>query len=76
MDKLLFVIGGTAWINLVNTTYNSNKQKIDILADTSNTFQWLEENNLLRESDALALENEELLDSLIVELHSLRHLSE
>ncbi|RSL28690.1 CGNR zinc finger domain-containing protein, partial [Salibacterium salarium] len=34
MDKLLYVIGGTAWINLVNTTYNSNKQKIDILADT------------------------------------------
>ncbi|MDQ0300408.1 putative RNA-binding Zn ribbon-like protein [Salibacterium salarium] len=76
MDKILYVIGGTAWINLVNTTYNSNKQKIDILANTSNTFQWLEENNLLRESDALALENEELLDSLIVELHSLRHLSE
>ncbi|RSL28750.1 CGNR zinc finger domain-containing protein [Salibacterium salarium] len=49
---------------------------MDILADTSNTFQWLEENNLLRESDALALENDELLDSLIVELHSLRHLSE
>lgn len=75
MDKLLFVLGGTAWINLVNTTYFSNKQKIDILVDPSSTFQWLEENNLLRESDSLALENEELLDSLIVELHSLRHLS-
>ncbi len=75
MNKSLFVLGGTAWINLVNTTYFSNKQKIDILVDTSSTFQWLKENNLLRESDSLALENEELLNSLIGELRSLRHFS-
>lgn len=75
MEKLLFLLGGTAWINLVNTTYISNKQKMDILVDPSRTFQWLEENSLLRESDAKALENEELLDSLIVELYSLRRLS-
>jgi predicted RNA-binding Zn ribbon-like protein len=73
MDKLRFVIGGSTWINLVNTTYISNKQVVDILLDPSRTFQWMEENNLLRESDALALENEELLVPLIDELHSLRH---
>ncbi|TSB47768.1 CGNR zinc finger domain-containing protein [Alkalicoccobacillus porphyridii] len=75
MDKLLFLIGGTAWINLVNTTYISNKQKIDILQNPTNTLRWLEENNLLRESDVLALADGELFDSLLVELHSLRDLS-
>lgn len=74
MDKLQFLLGGAAWINLVNTKYISNKQGDDILLDPSKTFQWLKENNLLRESDALALENKELLDSLIDELHFLRHL--
>lgn len=73
MDKSLFVLGGATWINLVNTTYISNKQVADILLDPSRTFQWMEENNLLRESDALALENEELLVPLIDELRSLRH---
>lgn len=73
MDKLQYVLGGAAWINLVNTKYISNKQVDDILLDPSRTFQWLKDNNLLRESDALALENKELLDSLIDELHSLRH---
>lgn len=74
MDKSLYVLGGAAWINLVNTTYVSNKQVVDIFHDPSRTFQWLKENNLLRESDALALENEELLVPLIDELHLLRHL--
>ncbi|WP_404332221.1 CGNR zinc finger domain-containing protein [Mesobacillus maritimus] len=74
MDKLQFVLGGATWINLINTKYISNKQVVDILLDPLITFQWLEENNLLRESDVLALENEELLDQLIEELHSLRHL--
>lgn len=74
MDKLLFVLGGAAWINLVNTMHISNKQVVDILHDPSRTFQWLEENNLLRESDALALENEELLVPLIDDLRTLRQL--
>ncbi len=60
MDKSIFVLGGTAWINLLNTTYISNKQKIDILIDSSKTLQWLEANNLLRESDALALEKKKI----------------
>jgi predicted RNA-binding Zn ribbon-like protein len=75
MNKSLFLLGGTAWINLVNTTYVSDKQNIDILIDPSSTLQWLKENNLLRESDFLALENEELLNALIVDLQSLRDLS-
>lgn len=74
MNKLLHVLGGTAWINLVNTTYVSNKQVVDILHDPPRTCQWLKENNLLRESDTLAIENEELLVPLIDELHLLRHL--
>ncbi|MGK9185310.1 CGNR zinc finger domain-containing protein [Priestia filamentosa] len=73
MDKLQFVLGGATWINLVNTKYISNKQMVDILLNPSRTFQWMEENNLLRESDTLALENEDLLFSLIDELRSLRH---
>ncbi|UJW56764.1 CGNR zinc finger domain-containing protein [Bacillus sp. A116_S68] len=73
MDKSTFILGGTAWINLLNTTYISNKQKIDILADSSKTLQWLEANDLLRDSDALALENKELLILLINELQSLRN---
>ncbi|RBP94977.1 CGNR zinc finger protein [Cytobacillus firmus] len=75
MNKSLFLLGGTAWINLVNTTYNSEKQNIDILIEPSITLQWLGDNNLLRESDFLALENDELLKSLIVELRLLRDLS-
>lgn len=73
MEKLQFVLGGATWINLVNTKYISNKQVVDILLDPSKTYQWMEENNLLRESDTLALKNEDILVSLIDELHSLRH---
>ncbi|WP_121614349.1 CGNR zinc finger domain-containing protein [Mesobacillus foraminis] len=76
MDKSLYILGGSPWINLVNTTYISNKQMYDILHDPSSAFKWLGENNLLRESDVLALENDELLDQLIEGLHSLRHLCE
>lgn len=75
MNRSLFLLGGTAWINLVNTRYISEKQIMDTLNEPSSTIQWLEKNNLLRESDFLALENEELLNSLIVELRSLRDLS-
>lgn len=75
MNKSLFLLGGTAWINLVNTTYISEKQKIDILIEPSSTIQWLKENKLLRKSDFLSIENEEMLKSLIVELRSLRDLS-
>lgn len=74
MDKSIFTLGGALWINLVNTTYISNKQKIDILANASSALQWLKENNLLRESDELHLEQKESLDSLIVELQSIRTL--
>ncbi|MGD7007011.1 CGNR zinc finger domain-containing protein [Metabacillus sp. 84] len=74
MDKSIFTLGGTSWINLVNTIYISNKQEIDILATESSAFQWMKENNLLRESDIVALEKKELLDSLIVELRSIRTL--
>lgn len=74
MDKSIFTLGGALWINLVNTTYISHKQEIDILANASSALQWLKENNLLRESDELYLEQKESLDSLIVELQSLRTL--
>lgn len=74
MDNSIFVLGGAAWINLVNTTYIYNKEVIDILSDQSSTLRWLKENNLLRESDELSLENKELLISLMDELYSLRQL--
>ncbi|WP_026702244.1 CGNR zinc finger domain-containing protein [Salibacterium aidingense] len=76
MDKLVYVLGGAAWINLVNTTYISNKQEVDILADASRTCEWLKENNVLRESDVPALKDGEWRHSLINELHSLRQLCE
>lgn len=75
MNKSLYLLGGKVWINLINTRYIFEKQNIDVLIDPSSTLQWLEENNLLRESDFLNLKNEELLNSLIVELRSLRDLS-
>lgn len=74
MDKSLYVLGGAAWINLVNTTYISNKEMIDILSDRSKTLQWLKANNLLRESDESYLKNNGLLNFLIDELHLLRQL--
>ncbi|WP_117170263.1 CGNR zinc finger domain-containing protein [Paraliobacillus sediminis] len=74
MDKSIFTLGGTAWINLVNTTNISNNKEVDILSDKSSTLQWIKENNLLRQSDAIDLENKELINSLIIELHSLRKL--
>lgn len=74
MDKSIFTLGGTAWINLVNTTNISNNKEVDILSDKSSTLQWIKENNLLRQSDSIDLENKELINSLIIELHSLRKL--
>lgn len=71
MDKSRYVLGGAEWINLVNTI---NKRQVDMLDDRLKTVQWLEANNLLRESDAQALQNEELFHSLLGRLHSLRHL--
>ncbi|WP_338787211.1 CGNR zinc finger domain-containing protein [Metabacillus sp. FJAT-53654] len=76
MDKLQFVLGGSTWINLVNTKYSSNKQTVDILHNPSKTIQWMGENNLLRESDSLAIENEkDSLVPIIEELQSLRDFS-
>ncbi|WP_338780234.1 CGNR zinc finger domain-containing protein [Metabacillus sp. FJAT-52054] len=75
MNKSLFLLGGTAWINLVNTQYISENQTIDILIDPSKTLQWLEDNKLLRKSDFLALKNGEIFNSLIEDLKSLRDLS-
>lgn len=74
MDKSILTLGGPSWINLVNTIYISNKQEIDILANASSVLQWMKENNLVRESDVLALEKKKLLDTLIVELQSIRTL--
>jgi predicted RNA-binding Zn ribbon-like protein len=74
MDKSLYLLGGAAWLNLVNTTYLSHKQVVDILQDQSRTMQWLTENNLLRESDALAWENGDLLPPIMEDLPSLRQL--
>ncbi|MDN4494475.1 CGNR zinc finger domain-containing protein [Ureibacillus aquaedulcis] len=72
MDKSRYVLGGSTWINLLNTTYTDDKHSVDILLDPAETFQWLEENNLLRNSDVLVIEDKERLDQLIEELHSLR----
>ncbi|MTH51874.1 CGNR zinc finger domain-containing protein [Bacillus mangrovi] len=74
MDKSIFTLGGSSWVNLVNTIYVSNKQEIDILANASSALQWLKGNNLLRKSDAEALEKKEILESLLVELHTIRTL--
>ncbi len=75
MDKSLYVLGGAAWINLLNTIYNSNKQPVDILQDPAQAYQWMTENKLLRDSDAPALQNKELSASLIAALQSFRELS-
>lgn len=71
MDKSRYVLGGSVWINLVNTIDN---QMDDILDDQPKTIKWLEANNLLRESDAAAMKNPELFHQLINELHRLRRL--
>lgn len=47
MDKSLFTLGGTTWINLLNTVVMRNKQPTDLLADPAVTLSWLKENQLL-----------------------------
>ncbi|SHN26271.1 CGNR zinc finger domain-containing protein [Gracilibacillus kekensis] len=74
MNKIQFTLGGTAWINLVNTRYLSNEKEVDILLESSKTFKWLEENHLLREYDVKVLEDKEWLNLLTNELISLRDL--
>lgn len=72
MDKSRYILGGSVWINLVNTI---DKKMDDILDDQLRTIQWLEANNLLRGSDAEAIKrNPEWLHPLIDELHTLRRL--
>ena len=75
MSKSISSVGGTAWINLVNTRYISDNQPIDLLSEDSSILLWLEENQLLRSADSYALrENKNLLNSLTEHLLKLREL--
>ncbi|QMV44687.1 CGNR zinc finger domain-containing protein [Cohnella cholangitidis] len=47
MDKSIYTLGGTAWINLLNTIVMHNKQPTDLLADPAAAVEWLEANQLL-----------------------------
>nr|WP_281423122.1 CGNR zinc finger domain-containing protein [Paenibacillus oenotherae] len=46
----MFLLGGSPWINLLNTLVMHNKQPTDLLADPEMMGQWLAANQLLPES--------------------------
>lgn len=75
MNKTIALLGGATWINLVNTNYALDHQTIDVLDQPSETIQWLEENQLVRESDLLSLKQTDHVHALLGELRSLRELS-
>src|SRR4051794_40362444 len=74
MDTSLFLLGGSTWINLANTVYLHNKERINVLEDSSSTLQWLEVNHLLRDADYTYLQEPNALQELSGELRSLYHI--
>lgn len=57
MKSSLVLVGGTTLLNLVNTNYISNGNKIDILGTLDSTLAWLIESHLIREKDVYSLKN-------------------
>ncbi len=72
MDKSKFVLGGTAWINLLNTNVMHNKQPFDILKDPEIAKVWLAENRLLPDHGAPL--DQAAFDQILAELASVREL--
>lgn len=66
MDKLILSLGGTPWLNLVNTTYTSEKKTVDILDDHLTAQAWLNENGFFHK------EEQRIEKEMIEDLKSLR----
>lgn len=73
MNKSLFVLGGAAWINLLNTVVMHNKQPIDLLDDPATIISWLEENRILLPGIGSPFIQEDL-DRIRIELVALREI--
>lgn len=72
MDHSLFLLGGSTWLNLVNTRFIHNKQLQDVLMDQTNALHWLETNHLLRLLDSPP--GSDSLSQICAELISLRRI--
>ncbi|MEW9700941.1 CGNR zinc finger domain-containing protein [Paenibacillus sp. SI8] len=51
MENPPYLLGGSAWLNLVNTRYMHNREVQDVLADIAGTRQWLLDNQLIPPDD-------------------------
>jgi predicted RNA-binding Zn ribbon-like protein len=70
MEREMFTIGGSVWINLANTVILRDKRRTDALEEPDKIQQWLTENELfIRESGSESVSN-----SFHRELVSLREL--
>ncbi|ULL13098.1 zf-CGNR multi-domain protein [Paenibacillus sp. H1-7] len=74
MEPAIFVLGGTLWINLLNTVCMHNKLPADLLSHPATALPWLEANGLVPAGDAPL--SEETWSQLSTELVSLRNLFE
>ncbi|WP_372663420.1 CGNR zinc finger domain-containing protein [Cohnella sp.] len=70
MERAMFTIGGSVWINLANTFIMRNKRRIDTLEEPRNVLRWLVDNELLTRESGL----DQIPDSFYRELVSLREL--
>ncbi|QYR23303.1 CGNR zinc finger domain-containing protein [Paenibacillus sp. sptzw28] len=72
MDSALYLLGGSIWVNLVNTRFMQNKQPQDVLTDRTKALLWLEANHLLKANESGL--DPDTLDRVCTELASLREL--
>ncbi|AJY74810.1 CGNR zinc finger domain-containing protein [Paenibacillus beijingensis] len=72
MDSSHFLLGGSPWLNLVNTRHMHNKRIRDVLAEPAAAQQWLNANQLYMAPGASA--ESEPLRKMIAELIPLREL--
>jgi predicted RNA-binding Zn ribbon-like protein len=73
MRESTTLIGGSPWVNLVNTAYISKGEKIDVLNDEREIIRWLLEDNIISQED---LANHKYIDLVmlkkkLVELRSI-----
>ncbi len=73
MDSPPYLIGGSAWLNLVNTRFMHNKEVHDVLLDNTEALQWLQANQLLR-TDDISVVTANFLSLACKELARLREL--
>ncbi|MFD0698864.1 CGNR zinc finger domain-containing protein [Paenibacillus sp. GCM10027628] len=77
MDGPPFLLGGSAWLNLVNTRFRHNKEVHDVLDDPESALQWLHINQLIRGSGTLLGSNtDDVLREACAELKSFREICE